>query len=462
MARPKQNIGTPSIIHFFALAHAAMAIMSRWLNYYDDVILTVLTISMIVIIAIRGGLKVGIVATITIFGCFLGYILGTYGAFLVRSIIHNGMIAPAITTFLVTECLGWSTYLVAKQAGKPDTHSIRWTPSTLQILSIAVAILMLRLVYTLIFSGPYFIEDGLSTEFQHLFGNTFALIFMLCGNIIYINFIRHRQEKSGDTLGLSVMVVVFVVLFSAVITAVVAYNLPFHTVDDVENIGFFKLYTVVLLSNIIIYPVTSLIHYVFLSRVALRTERNKKHKAQYQYSELKQQVNPHFLFNSLNILDYLVCEHETERASAFIKKLSHIYRYMLKSEDSPLVSLYEEIEFTNMYISLLKERFLDGFTVEFSIPDNLATRQVVPCSVQQLIENASKHNVVSPETPLRITVCAESDYITVTNNLQPKISSLQSTKIGLENISHQYMDMSGKAIAIMVTKDEFCVKLPLL
>ena len=100
---------------------------------------------------------------------------------------------------------------------------------------------------------------------------------------------------------------------------------------------------------------------------------------------LKSQVNPHFLFNSLNILDYLVQEGQTERASAFIRKLADSYRYMLKTEDEPLVTLQEEIDFAHKYSELLQERFASGFTVHYQIDDQLLNRSIIPCCLQLLI-----------------------------------------------------------------------------
>ena len=198
------------------------------------------------------------------------------------------------------------------------------------------------------------------------------------------------------------------------------------------------------------------------SQDELRTERGKKHLAQFQYNKLKMQINPHFLFNSLNILDYLVQEGQTERASAFIRKLADSYRYMLKTEDEPLVTLQEEIDFAHKYSELLQERFASGFTVHYQIDDQLLNRSIIPCCLQLLIENATKHNIVSLERPLTIFVCAEGDTLTVRNNIQPRITAQASTGTGLKNIRQQYLDICNRPISVEKTQSEFIVNIPLL
>ena len=186
------------------------------------------------------------------------------------------------------------------------------------------------------------------------------------------------------------------------------------------------------------------------------------HPAQFRYMKLKQQVNPHFLFNSLNILDCLVCEQRTEQASAYIHKLAGIYRYMLQNEEETLVRLREEMAFVGMYVDLLQVRFPEGFRVETDIPDEAMNRHVLPCSVQLLIENAIKHNSVGADRPLVIRIVAGAGAVTVSNNLQLKVSGTTSTRVGLNYIRQQYLDLSGIPIGIRRTDTEYCVTLPLL
>ena len=190
--------------------------------------------------------------------------------------------------------------------------------------------------------------------------------------------------------------------------------------------------------------------------------REQKHRSEYQYERLKQQINPHFLFNSLGILQYLVQEQETERATAFINKLASIYRYMLRNDQKPLIRLSEEIDFTHKYIDLLKERFTEGMIFELDIEERYHDNYVVPCAVQLLVENATKHNIVSIESPLHISIRIEDEYLVVRNNLQPRSHGQPSTHLGLENIRQQYLDITGRDIIIEKCDNEFRVKLPIV
>lgn len=453
------SLATPAVIHLFAAAHAAVAVVSRLINYVDDVPLTVLTISLIVIISIRRGLQAEMVAALTLAGCFTGYLIGSYGARLVALAVPDATAAAAITTALVTELLGWSVYAFARLIGKKPDDRIRWSPSTLQIVALASAILVLRLTYTLIFNSSYFARAGVFPEFQRLLSNTFALMALLCGNIIFVSLRPRLLERRELRSAVSIL---FMGAFSVVITLLVYYDFPWGNGLRFDALLFLRLLVVILLFEIVVYTLLKLVNYVIASSAELRTERGKKHRAQFQYNKLKLQINPHFLFNSLNILDYLVQEQQTERASAFIRKLAGTYRYMLKNEDEPLVPLQEEIEFARKYIELLQERFASGFSVRLDIPPEALARHVVPCCLQLLIENATKHNVVSPERPLEVEIRAREETLTVTNNLQPRLSAQASTGMGLRNIRQQYLDISGRPIEVIRTKNQFIVKLPLL
>ena len=199
-----------------------------------------------------------------------------------------------------------------------------------------------------------------------------------------------------------------------------------------------------------------------VSHQRLREEREQKHRSEYQYERLKQQINPHFLFNSLGILDYLVQEQETERASAFIHKLAGMYRYMLSNDMKPLVKLSEELDFTGKYIDLIKERFTEGVVTKIDIPSSMYDSCVVPCALQLLVENATKHNIVSQEMPLTISIGIEEEWIVVRNNLQERTHGQPSTHLGLENIRRQYQDITGRSIVVEKSDSEFIVKLPIV
>ncbi len=455
----KHSLSTPIIIHLFAIAHAAIVCISRMANYVDDVPLTVLTISLIVIIALRQQMQAEIIAVMTFIGTFAGYFLGSYGAIWVGRLVNNPMLASVITTTLYTELLGWSIYALSRLRAARNVKPIGWTPPMAQILLIVSLILLFRISYTLIFSSEYFMQTSIYLEFQRLLDNTFALLTLLCGNLFFVSFqprlIERRDLRwAGTTL--------LIIGFSIFLTVIVYYNFPRGNALTFAMLPFLRLFAVILLSDVAIFSLMKLIAYALISKAELRTERGKKHLAQFQYNKLKMQINPHFLFNSLNILDYLVQEQETERASAFIRKLAETYRYMLKTEDVQLVPLGEEVEFARKYIDLLQERFTSGFTVEFQLTDEAMHRNVLPCSLQLLIENATKHNIISPDRPLRIRIYNEEEWLVVENTLQLRMSRQASTRKGLNNIRQQYLDLSDRTIQVEQTDQHFIVKIPLL
>lgn len=190
---------------------------------------------------------------------------------------------------------------------------------------------------------------------------------------------------------------------------------------------------------------------------AIESEKLKKEQISAMYEMLKAQINPHFLFNSLNVLSTLV-HKDADLAEQFINQLSKVYRYVLQTRDKEIVPLAEELEELESYIFLMKIRFGESFHfVKILTP---SATKIVPLTLQMLIENALKHNEVSKAHPLSIELTEEGDYIQISNNLQRKKNVLGSTGVGLENIRMQYQILTDKAIEIIETNEDFIVKIP--
>jgi LytS/YehU family sensor histidine kinase len=204
------------------------------------------------------------------------------------------------------------------------------------------------------------------------------------------------------------------------------------------------------------------VNYALTSRQEMQKQKEMAHMAQYRYLKLKRQVDPHFLFNCLNILDCLVCEEKTEQASTYIHKLAGIYRYMLKSEDEDLVLVRDELVFVKLYVDLLKVRFPEGFEVDIDVKEEHMSRYMLPCSLQLLIENATKHNAVTPDKPLKISIVSTDDSICVSNVMIPKVTKVQSAGVGQQYLTRLYNDISGKEIEIKEENGIYSVTLPLL
>jgi sensor histidine kinase YesM len=191
----------------------------------------------------------------------------------------------------------------------------------------------------------------------------------------------------------------------------------------------------------------------------INSEMLKKENIAAKYESLKNQVNPHFLFNSFNALSNLVYEDQ-DKAVSFIKQLSEVYRYVLDTRDKEVVTLEEEKKFLASYLYLQQIRFGDKLKLQVSL-DGVKS-MVAPLVLQMLVENAIKHNVISEENPLMIRVYSRDNFIVIENNLQKKtILSEDSPGIGLDNIQKRYEFLSDKKVEI-TQSDMFSVKLPII
>lgn len=194
---------------------------------------------------------------------------------------------------------------------------------------------------------------------------------------------------------------------------------------------------------------------------AVQEERMKMELMSARYESLKNQVNPHFLFNSLNVLTSLVYK-DVDLSARFIKKLSNVYRYVLDVRDKQVVDLDEDLEFLRSFNFLLKMRHMESLQININVPEN-TDHKVVPLALQMLVENAVKHNRIDKHEPLTISVFLDDGYLVVKNNLQKKQQVKNtSPQVGLSNIKARYEYLSDKPVIIEENDDKFEVKLPLL
>ncbi|MCO6475449.1 MAG: histidine kinase [Phaeodactylibacter sp.] len=193
----------------------------------------------------------------------------------------------------------------------------------------------------------------------------------------------------------------------------------------------------------------------------LEAEKLRRENVESQLEGLKSQVNPHFLFNSLNTLTYIIPE-DPDKAVHFVQKLSKVYRYILEIRDKKLISLQEELNFLHAYLFLVQERFGDNLKANLRVPEEAMNLQLVPLSLQILFENAVKHNIISEEHPLQIELWVENERLIVRNNLQRKRQAMPSTRLGLQNIKNRYTFFSEEKVDVIETKDHFTVSLPLI
>jgi two-component system, LytTR family, sensor kinase len=191
-------------------------------------------------------------------------------------------------------------------------------------------------------------------------------------------------------------------------------------------------------------------------------ERFKKENAEFRFESLRSQLNPHFLFNSLNTLSSLVYENQ-DKAGIFIRELSDVYRYILENRDKDIIQLSDELEFARSYIQLVQLRFDKNLNIEI-IDNNKSERllSIAPLSLQLLLENAIKHNIISRKYPLHIKIIISDQTIEVSNKLQPKEIKEFSSELGLKNIKSRYKFLTERNVEIIESEDEFIVRIPLI
>jgi two-component system LytT family sensor kinase len=214
---------------------------------------------------------------------------------------------------------------------------------------------------------------------------------------------------------------------------------------------------------------TLLINSIFLSiaffyswKITIREkEELKRAGISAEFETLKSQINPHFLFNSLNTLTSLI-EENPKTATDFVQELSGVYRYVLTQKDKETVTLGEELQFIKSYVYLNEIRFGKNLNVTIDVDPSYYDRKIATLSLQMLVENAIKHNVISVQKPLHIVIGIQDKNVIVKNNLQRKTVMNESHGIGLNNIVHRYSFLSKEEVAITDDTREFMVSIPLL
>lgn len=195
-------------------------------------------------------------------------------------------------------------------------------------------------------------------------------------------------------------------------------------------------------------------------QAAVNEEKLKREILSAEYEALKNQVNPHFLFNSLTALSSLVYK-DPEKAVVFIRELSNVFRYVLESREEEVVSFARENKFLASFIYLSHIRYEDALQISNSLTD-ATDKFILPMALQMLLENAVKHNSIHAGKPLKVDILEENGYVVVINTLHPKKSEIVSNRVGLENIVSRYKYLSDKAVVIEKSPEQFIVKLPVL
>lgn len=268
-----------------------------------------------------------------------------------------------------------------------------------------------------------------------------------------------RLTPKRLTLTIAVLMA-FIIIAGTIIRLILGYM----SVDDIWDLSIlFDHYWLNLAAALIVGSVYESVYFFSQWESAIHiNEALKNQQIRTQFEVLQNQMSPHFLFNSLNTLTTLIAENQTI-AIEFTQKMSDVYRYILQNKEKELVTLEEELDFAKAYIYLLQIRYPENLRAEFRIDDKFKSTHIAPLTVQMLIENAIKHNVISKAHPLTIEVYIENGYsIVVKNNLQKKQVIEKSTKTGLENIRKRYQYFGEAPIDIITTHKNYMVAIPLI
>ncbi len=315
---------------------------------------------------------------------------------------------------------------------------------------------------TFFFAGRYLFTNFETTYKNILFG--FFIAYSLWKGNQLIGWISDKlfpwEEKPKHALIVSLSSSIIYTLIIIVLVHIVYYRLVFN-IDISENINrWITQIVITFLISLLITVIYYLLYFFKWWRLSVVNEEKLKQEAvQLRYDALKSQVNPHFLFNSFSVLSSLV-DTDTAKAKDFIQQFSNIYRYVLEQREQEVVSLEDELNFIKSYINLHQIRHGNNLNVSVEIADN--SGYIIPLSIQILLENCFKHNIISEEMPLNVKVWREGDYITVQNNLQKRKTIHDSGGIGLETIFKRYEFLSEKTIQIENDDVHFLVRVPII
>ncbi|GAB2578745.1 sensor histidine kinase [Spirosoma areae] len=291
---------------------------------------------------------------------------------------------------------------------------------------------------------------GLCTTLIVWEGNRFVILYM---RRLLPAYNQTTQRLLGQTaLGLVYTFIATYILDEVICKAILHKELTLFT-------GF----RISIVPMIVVYLVYEAVYFFEAWKLNVRkTESLARESVQSQLEVLKNQLDPHFLFNSMNTLAALI-DDENINAQQYLERLSDVYRYVLVSRNKNTVPLEEEIAFLDAYVYLNKIRFRDNLQVEKNLSPAAYRQYVTPLSLQMLIENAIKHNVVSKENPLKIRIQQEGDqYLVVENNIQEKTILEKSTRVGLQNIINRYSLLTDRQVEVIRNGGLFTVKIPLL
>ena len=324
--------------------------------------------------------------------------------------------------------------------------------------------LVVFIISSLLSNG--FRYDSINSLLLALMFNELYSFVLGLSNMYFFDYLARLQWKKQDTLkriiigiGGSVIITLVGLFFLRSGIAVFYKNIPFKDFLVNESFSNYQFGLWITLTIVTVFHV--IYFYNKYQQNRIKEQKVIAGTASAKFDALKNQLDPHFLFNSLNVLTSLIDENP-ESAQKFTTSLSKVYRYVLEQKSKELVTVDEELQFAKTYMSLLKMRFEDS--IVFSAPKSASNPEskVVPLSLQLLLENAVKHNIVTSTKPLHIKIYEDQGSLVVENNLQPKQIVKKSSGVGLSNITQRYDLLTNKKVNIKKEANRFSVAVPML
>jgi len=329
-------------------------------------------------------------------------------------------------------------------------------------LGILAAIMVLALVITLLFSSNW--NQGFrGFILSYAWGLAICTTQWLGNSYIY-GLLDKKYSWSDHLVKRAILGSLALIIYSAtayMVVQVIMFKLMLGSLpENPVSWGLRSSYVAILISFIVSLVFVAVAFFQNWKQSLLEAERFKAEMLSYKYESLQNQINPHFLFNSFNVLSDLVYEDQ-KKAVDFISQLSQLFRYVLDSRNKELVPVKEELDFIEAYSYLLQTRFEEKLSILLEF-EAMEDEMIVPMTLQLLIENCVKHNEISASQPLRIRIMRKGDYLKVENTLQPKPVGAESKKTGLSNISQQYKYFTDKGILLTETDHSYAVSVPLI
>ncbi len=324
------------------------------------------------------------------------------------------------------------------------------------LLAILVSVPKTIFIYDMVSKDEAFLGAWIADLVYRL-----VFFFLFSWTILQINAnVGYSKYQWSTSVRLSVMVLINIAVLIGTLSF---FEFLYPHVIQIEmnprDKGFLAFtYTILLLALVFIGRILRL--QVEKQETRIENEHLKQQSLQNELIALKNQVDPHFLFNSLNSLTSLI--RDNEAATQFVKKLSYMYRYILQSGDSDLVSVKDELKFLESYTYLMQTRYRDRFTIDINIEPHYLEQEIPPLALQLLVENSVKHNEISETNPLKVRVYSKDGSLFVDNPIRLRKTFTEGTKNGLLNLKKRYILLLRKELTVRTENDIFSVQLPLI